>query len=209
MKKVWTGNAGKQKNGIDITRLCDPARRVDGGNVSVNRYIADYRIVESIDERGRIRSGYEYIGAAYDYAGNPETVRRARRGVAWCCVVGWTAYAIALLPVSVATHTLYTALPFAFIALPLFMISGLCAALFRQKPPFEHRYADRLENRGPACSFFMALLGAIALVGEAVNAVRGGLLPGDAAFAAGAAALLICGIVCHRRWRDLKCREKR
>ena len=187
----------------------EPTRRGDGGHVSVNRYIADYRIVETVDERGRIRSGYEYIGAPYDYAEGADAVSRARGGIARVCVAGWAAYVIALVPVSRATRTLYTALPFAFIALPLFMISGLCAALFRQKPPFEHRFADRLENRGPACSFFTALLGAIALVGEAVNAVRGGLLPGDAAFAAGAAALVACGAVCHRHWRSLKCRKTR
>ena len=188
---------------------CEPARRGDGGHVSVNRYIADYRIVETVDERGRIRSGYEYIGAPYDYAEGADAVKRARGRVAGCCAAGWTAYAAALAPVSKAARALYTALPFAFIALPLFMISALCADLFRQKPPFEHRFADRLENRGPACSFFTALLGAVALAGEAVNALRGGLLPGDAAFAAGAAALVACGVACHRQWRDLKCEKTR
>ena len=78
--------------------------------------------------------------------------------------------------------------------------------LFREKEPFEHRHADRLENRAPACTFFLALLGVIALIGEAVNALRGAqLLPGDAVFAVCAAVVVACAILCHRQWRRLRC----
>ncbi len=176
--------------------------------MSRNRYVGDYRIVESIDERGRVRSDYEYIGAPWVYAADGQTVKAARRRVAACCAVGWLAWVAALLPVSAAMRALVIALAFAFAALPLALASGIAVSLFREKPPFEHRHADRLENRAPACTFFVALLGGVALIGEAVNALRGAeLLPGDGVFAICAAVLVACAVVCHRQWKRLRCRE--
>ena len=175
--------------------------------MSRNRYVSDYRIVESIDERGRIRSDYEYIGPPYHYAGSAETVRAARRGVTACCIAGWAGYIAALLPLSTATRTPWVSLPFIFAAIPLALLAGLCWRLHREKEPFEHRHADQLENRGPACTFSIILLSGIALAGEAVNALRGAsLLPGDGVFCAGAALLAACGWLAHARWKRLGCR---
>jgi len=176
--------------------------------VSRNRYVSDYRIVESIDGRGRIRTDFEYIGAPWVYREDAATVRAGRQRVIACCLAGWIAWAAALAPRSAATRTLYTSLPFIFAAVPLALNSALGWRLMREKEPFEHRHADQLENRGPACSFFIALLSGIALAGSAFNALRGAeLLPGDAVFAACAAIQLGCGLVCHRQWKRLKCRE--
>ena len=174
--------------------------------MSRNRYVGDYRIVESIDERGRVRSDYEYIGAPWVYAADGQTVKAARMRVAACCAAGWLAWVVALLPVSAAMRALVIALSFAFAALPLALATGIAVSLFREKPPFEHRHADRLENRAPACTFFVALLVGVALIGEAVNALRGAqLLPGDGVFAVCAAVLVACAIFCHRQWKRLKC----
>ena len=174
--------------------------------MSRNRYVGDYRIVESIDARGRVKSDYEYIGAPYVYAGDATAVKAARSRVALCCAVGWAAWLSALIPISAAMRALYVALPFAFAAIPLALTAGTAVSLFREKEPFEHRHADRLENRAPACTFFLALLGVIALIGEAVNALRGAqLLPGDAVFAVCAAVVVACAILCHRQWRRLRC----
>ena len=176
--------------------------------MSRNRYVGDYRIVESIDERGRVRSDYEYIGAPWVYAEKAPTVKTARNRVALGCLVAWLAWIAALVPVSGAMRALAIALPFAFAAIPLALTAGTAVSLFREKPPFEHRHADRLENRAPAGTFFTALLGVIALVGEAVIALRGvELLPGDAVFAGCAAVMVACAILCHRQWKRLRCKE--
>ena len=174
--------------------------------MSRNRYVGDYRIVESIDGRGRVKSDYEYIGAPWVYAADGQTVKTARMHVAACCAFGWLAWVIALLPLSAAMRVLVVALSFVFAALPLALATGIAVSLFGEKPPFEHRHADRLENRAPACTFFVALLGGVALAGEAVNALRGAeLLPGDGVFAACAAVLVACAIFCHRQWQRLQC----
>lgn len=176
--------------------------------MSRNRYVGDYRIVESIDGRGRVKTGYEYTGAPYVYAGDAPSVRAARNRAAACCAAGWLSWVAALLPVSAAMRALYVALPFAFAALPLGLATGIAISLYRERAPFEHRHADRLENRAPACTFFAALLGGIALAGEGINALRGAaLVTGDAVFSAGAALLTACAIACHRQWRRLKCKK--
>lgn len=174
--------------------------------MSRNRYVGDYRIVESIDGRGRVKSDYEYIGAPWVYAGDAATVKAARSRVALCCAVGWAAWVAALIPVSSAMRSLFVALAFAFAAIPLALATGTALSLFREKPPFEHRHADRLENRAPACTFFTALLAVAALIGEAVNTLRGAaMLPGDAVFSACAVILAACAVICHRQWRRLRC----
>ena len=175
--------------------------------MSRNRYVGDYRIVESIDGRGRVRSDYEYIGAPWVYAEDARVVRAARSRVAACCAIGWLSWIAALIPLSSAMRALYVALPFAFAAIPLALTAGTAVSLFREREPFERRHADRLENRAPAGTFFTALPDVIALVGEAVIALRGvELLPGDAVFAGCAAVMVACAILCHRQWKRLKCK---
>ena len=175
--------------------------------MSRNRYVGDYRIVESMDARGRIRSDSEYIGTPYVYEGDDASVRAARRRMTACCAGGWAGFVAALLPASRAMHTWYISLPFAFAALPLALITGVTAQLYRAKPPFERRHADLLENRAPARTFFAMLLSGIAFIGEAAGALRGAaLMRGDAVFSLGCAALFACGLACHGQWKRLKCR---
>ena len=174
--------------------------------MSRNRYVGDYRLVESIDGRGRIRTDYEYIGAIYTYTGGAKDARRWLKRALATCVAGAAAYAGALIPVSTAMRTLWVALPFAFEALPLGLTVAALVRALRAGDRLEHRHADQLENRCPACSFFTMALPAIALIGEAANLFRGvGLLAGDIAFAAGAALLLCCGWVTRGLWKRARC----
>ena len=165
----------------------------------------DYRLVENIDARGRIKTTYEYIGKAYYYVLSPEAARRGARRALICCAAGWLAFAGALLPLSTAARTVYVALPFAFAALPLGMMTALTFGQLSAKEPLEHRLADQAQNRCPACSFFTALLSGAGLLGEGVNLLRGlALLPGDGLFSLGAAALMACALTAHRQWKALQ-----
>ncbi len=176
--------------------------------MSRNRYIGDYRIVESMDGRGRVRTEYEYIGLPWRFAEDREAVRRGRGILAGCAAGGWVAFAAALAPASTAARTLYAVLPLALAALPLGLLTGLVWRLFRVAEPFEHRHADQIENRGPAYTFFIALLGSVAAAGAIVALVRGGAFtPGDGAFIGGGAALAGLGLTGHRQWRRLRCLE--
>jgi len=176
--------------------------------VSRNRYVGDYRLIESIDGHGRIKTDYEYIGAAYCFAEGAVTARRLLRRALLLCALGWLAFVGALVPLSAASRTLWVSLPFAFAAVPLALMTATLFRTQRTAEPLEHRHADQLENRCPACSFFVALLSGIALAGEGVNLLRRtALLRGDIAFSLGAAVLLSVGLCCHRLWKRLKCRK--
>lgn len=179
-----------------------------GGIVSRNRYVGDYRIVETVDERGRIRSDYEYIGAPYVYVESETNVKDARRCGIVACLFGWVCFLTALIPVSAAAHTLYVCLPFVFSCVPLALMTGMMFTLYRTEEPFEHRHADRLENRAPAYSFLVMLFTALAVAGEAVSALRGAqMLRGDAVFTLGAIGLFTCSFCLHRQWKRLRCRR--
>lgn len=177
--------------------------------MSRNRYVGDYHLADSLDEKGRIRTEVEYVGSWYSFTGAPETVARAKKKALLLCIGGWIAYAAALIPLSAASRTLYTALPFALAAVPLALLTGTVLEILPQKGRFQHRIADRIGNRWPACAAFIVFLSALALMGEAVNLFRGlELRTGDIAFTAGAAALLAAGLLAHRTRRALRCEKQ-
>lgn len=177
--------------------------------MSRNRYVKDYRLVENVNERGRIKTTYEYIGEDYYFAADAGTVHAARKRLAVVCLIAWIAFIGALLPVSVAGHTLYVTLPFAAAAWPLGLLTGVGISLFHAREPLEHRHADRIENRYPASAVFVLMLSTASLIGESVNLFRGlPLLTGDLVFSVCAAILFICALAAWRQRPDLLCRTK-
>lgn len=176
--------------------------------MSRNRYIGDYHLADSLDERGRIHTEVEYVGAYYSFTGSPEEVARAKRRALLFNALGWAAYIAAMIPQSAAMRTVYTALFFALIAVPLALLTGTLAEVLPRKEKFQHRIADRLENRWPAASAFTVILSAAALAGEGVSLLRGlPLREGDAVFAGCAAAVLAAGMLMHRTRRFLGCEK--
>ena len=177
--------------------------------MSRNRYVGDYRLVESIDGRGRVFFNDTATTEIYTYTGGAKDARRLLKRALAACAAGWLAYAGALIPVSAAMRTLWVALPFAFEALPLGLTVAALVRALRAGDRLEHRHADQLANRCPACSFLTVLLAGIALAGEGVNLLRGvGMLPGDIAFGVCAALLLAVGLHNHRLWKQVKCEKE-
>ena len=164
-----------------------------------NQYVKDYRLVESVSERGRIKTSYEYIGANYYYLAKPEAVKAARRRALAFGLLGWLGLLGALLPESGAMRTIWVSLPFAFAALPLGMLLDLALTTFFRAEPLEHRHADKLENRWPPVCLAAAALPAIALLGQLVRLLTGApMKTGDLIFSLGAALTLVCALLCFR-----------
>ena len=176
--------------------------------VSRNRYVGDYHLADSLDDRGKIRTEVEYVGGRYSFVKDAETVRKTKILVLVLCAAGWLLYVAAMIPVSVAMRTIYTAIPFALIAVPLALLTGTILEVFPQKERFIHRYADRMENRYPASAAFIVILSGIALAGQGVSLIRGlELTGGDILAAVCAAALLAVGIFASRAGKNLKCEK--
>ena len=168
----------------------DPGR-LPGERMSRNKYVKDYRLLESVDERGRVRVEYEYIGRYYEFTGGTDTARAGKKRVLRLCALCWAAFFAALIPVSTAMHTVYVSLPFAFSALPLGMLSASALSIPAGEKLMEHRTADALENALPPRALFAALLSGTALAAQAVRLIvtRDPVWPGDAVFLAAAAAM--------------------
>ena len=164
------------------------------------KYLKDYRIVETLNERGGIRSTSEYIGEAYRFR-DPAAAEGMKKPLPVFCGLSWLAFFAALLPYSSAGCTAYTVLPLLFSAIPLGMLTERALVLLRQKPPLEHRSADRFNDWIPGASLTVCILSGVSLAGELVNLFFGAipLQRGDALFTASALTILACGLAIRRR----------
>ena len=172
------------------------------------RYIKDYRLVETMDARGRIQTSYEYIGPDYGYVLGPEAVGKEKRRILCLLLLGWLAYVGALLPDARAMHGVYVALPFVFTALPLGLLTDLVFTALPKTEPLNHQQADRLANRYPPACLWIAVLPGIALAGMLVRLlVTKDAAWGDGVFAACGLLEIVCGGALFSRRDRLSCRE--
>ena len=172
-----------------------------------NRYVRYYRLVETVDERGRFHTHTEYIGNDYEFAASLPEARRAARGGLLTAAVGWLFYIVALLLPSVGSRTLFVSFPFVLTAVPLGLSCGILWEAFRKEPPLNARMHDRLENRYPVRALPVMLLPLVSLIGEAVLLLRGtALLTGDGVLALCSAVLAACGMLLFRKRNVLRCR---
>ena len=173
------------------------------------KYIRDYRLIETIDERGRIRSDYEYIGKDYVYVLDEADVRREKRTLLVLVAVGWLAFLGALLPNAAGMRALYVALPFLFSAVPLGVMTDTLLTAAPVSGPLRHQQADMLENRYPPAALWTAILPGAALLGELVRLLLGAAMSGgDIPFSLCAAVLIGAGAYAFSRRGRFACREK-
>lgn len=139
-----------------------------------NRYAKDYRLVETVNERGRIRTDVEYIGAPYYYAAGLTSAMRARRMCIALCTAGWLALVGGMLPNSVGMHRWYVSMPYIFAALPLGLLTNALIFSAPRREPFEHRQADWLQNRWPPAAVAAGLLQCVSLAANVIRILAGG-----------------------------------
>ena len=165
--------------------------------MAIDRYTRDYRLKDSLDERGRIHTEMEYIGKDYVFASGLESARDAGKRLALLCGFSWLAFFAALSMPSTAGHTLYALLPCIFLAIPLWLLSTVAFTALRVKEPFAHREADRFILRLPAAATFTMVLSLAAVLGGAGCLVFGknAVLPGDWVFLAGNLVCFVCAIL--------------
>lgn len=151
--------------------------------MSFNKYVGDYKLNEEFDEKGRIRHETVYIGRPYRFAADAETVLAGRKRLLLCCAAEAAAWIAAMVPNSDMMHCFYVSLPFAFCAVPLFLLFMATLQIPSGKEmlrkPMERRQAERFSNRIPQSGMFLLILSAGALLGTAAVWVQ--LLAGTGA----------------------------
>ena len=173
------------------------------------KYIRDYRLIETIDERGRIRSDYEYIGGDYVYVLGADAVRREKRTLLALLAVGWLAFVGALLFEAAGMRALYVILPYLFAAIPLGVMTDTLLSAAPKNEPLRHQQADMLANRYPPAAVGTTILSGAALLGEVIRLLAGADgNAGDIALIAAAALLAALGIYAFSRRGRFACRAK-
>ena len=175
---------------------CPAARRHERTAMSRNKYVKDYRLEPSVTEKGKIKTKVRYVGGEFDFDRDRETVARSGRVLLYSSVLGWIAFISALIPKTSVMRTLFFSLPFAFCALPLFLISELALFDSRREPPLEHRTADRLSAGLVFRTVLFLVFSAASVVGYAVSMIMNfrSAVPLDAVPGVSSALLLFCAL---------------
>ncbi|MBO7709373.1 MAG: hypothetical protein J6S83_02825 [Lachnospiraceae bacterium] len=177
-----------------------------------DRYAKDYILDEQTDERGQVSFQYNYHGPVYKLTAD----LRLKRRTWFLTFAAWLLFIAAMLPRSHAMHVWYVSLPFAFTAIPLWLMARI--ALFLRQPGetdtdrgnssqacgqayiLKRKEADLINNTWPAAAGSILVLPAICVIGQVICLLRGKwILPGDALFSLAAAALGAAGFFLFRK----------
>lgn len=157
------------------------------------KYVRDYEISETIDEKGRVRSVPIYVGSYFCFC-DAAAAKKSGRLLAPAAALGWLAYIMALWLPSGAGKLMYVILPFVFAAVPLWYVSSAVAALLRAGDKLKRSEAEKVSGNLPSASVFGIILTAAALLAEGITAIAAPekLNSSDIAFAVG--AVILCAV---------------
>lgn len=173
------------------------------------KYIKDYKLSESVTERGGIRTESVYVGGDYRLTASESIVRSLRTRFTLCAVCAWCAFLVSLLPSSRASHLIYVALPHAFVALPLFLMCQCVWYLRAGRGPYTHERADKVSKELAVRAAFTAGLAGVSLLGLLIALIvsPAQMLVGDIVFALGDAVIAVCGILVFTRRGQLSAKK--
>ena len=143
--------------------------------MSRKKYINDYELDREVDDKGRIKTTARYAGGFFVFAADDASASKNKRISAVACAIAWVAFVASLIPRTAALHLIYYSLPFAFCAVPLWLLSDVTVSLFAAKPPFKHRAADKFSKRFLPCSVALAVLSGGSAVGYIAGVLTGGV----------------------------------
>ena len=137
--------------------------------MSSKKYLSDYRIEETTDTKGRIRSEAVYIGG--DYILSPPVSTGEKRLIICLSVLTWLAFIGALIPVTNAARLTHVMLPFVFSALSMYFVTGSAATLLSVKEIMIREKAEKIAKRLPPSSIITAILSLASLIALLVTAI--------------------------------------
>lgn len=164
------------------------------------KYVRDYEISETIDEKGRVRSVPIYVGSYFCFC-DAAAAKKSGRLLAPAAALGWLAYIMSLWLPSGAGKLMYVILPFVFAAVPLWYVSSAVAALLRAGDKLKRSEAEKVAGNLPSASVFGIILTAVALIAEGITAIAAPekLNAADISFAAGAVILCAAFVLSFSR----------
>ena len=152
--------------------------------MSYKKYLKDYRIDAQLDGKGRLKPEAVYIGGQYTLL--PHLCARDKRLILAASILSCPALVGALIPITKASQVIYIIIPFAFSALPLFLLTWAAILLMREDEGMTRKKAETISGRLPSNSLFMTILTSTAFIGLIFHSLLNSdeMLPGDILFGA-------------------------
>ena len=174
------------------------------------KYVKDYRLSDSLDAKGRIRTEYEYIGGSYYRCADSATAAAKSRLLVILCTIGWVCWLLPLLFNNGSMRLAYISFPFIFAALTLWLLSTSAYTAVTAPDPMKHKQSDRLTNMLPGTALATAILSGIALIGTCVSAIFriGELKSYDWLFGGCAAVVCAVGIIAFSQRKFFRTEER-
>lgn len=179
-------------------------------HLSSKKYVKDYRSIETVDAKGRIRAEYEYIGGNFFYIEEAATVRRKTKLLTALCAAGWIFWLLPLFFNNGAMRLPFISVPYIFTALTLWMVSMSAYTGLTVKEPMKRKPSVRLTSWLSGTSLATAILSGIALTGMVVAFLFdiGSLNAYDCLFAPCATLVCAAAILCFTQRKFFKTEER-
>ena len=172
------------------------------------KYVKDYKLVHSVDEKGKVRTRAEYAGDRFCFVQEREAIRRhyAPRNVsldpaAAACGLAWLCYIGSLLLNTGAMRCFYISMPYVFTALPLWKLSTSVVTILTVEEPMHRRHSHQVSMHYPPAALWTGALPAVSLAGIAITAAlgKGSFVTHDLFFSLLGAAIVACAAFCFAR----------
>lgn len=164
------------------------------------KYVKDYKLNQTVDERGRLKSEPEYVGSYFVFSESADTVKAQAKKSLAACGIAWAAFAASLFLNTGSMRLFHISLPYAFTAIPLWLLTDVCIKAMKTVGKLQHRESDEMTQKYPAASMWTAVLTIFALLGMVIAVIFkiGSLVKADILFALLASVVCACGAYCFK-----------
>lgn len=165
------------------------------------KYVKDYKLNQTVDEKGRLKSEPQYVGGYFVFKESLETVKAQAKKSLTACGLAWAAFGASLFLNTGGMRLFHVSLPYAFTAIPLWLLTEVSIKAFKAKGKLQHRESDEMNQRYPACSMWAAVLPLFALLGMLIALIFniGNLVRADIVFALLASVVCACSAWCFTK----------
>lgn len=173
------------------------------------KYVKDYKLNHTVDAKGRLKSEPEYVGAYFVFTDKLGTVKQQAFKSLIACGGAWVSLLGSMLLNTGAMRLINVSLPYAFTAIPLWLLTAVCIKARKINGKMQHRDSDEMNQKYPACSMWAALLPLLSLLGMLAALIFkfGNLVKADIAFALLASVTAACSAYCFRNKNVFKTEE--
>jgi len=164
--------------------------------MSQRKYLKDYKLIHTVNEKGRISSEPEYVGDYFVFQGNDDEAKAGGKKVLTLSLAAWICFFSSLLLNNGAMRLYWVSLPYVFTAIPLWKLTSAATALQKAEDRFTRRESDLFSNSFPAAAVWGMVLPIIAFAGTVLSAICGwgNLVRTDILFCACA---VCCAFLCY------------